>query len=165
MLGKVTNRMPSGEKAMNRKGPRDSVVNKDIWNPSGRVSGKLVSFTVWDAAAGVRTSVEVGPSVAVGDGVAAPVTAGCRVGVTTGWRTGVGEGSRVKASAGVGSGAGVWDWSATLEGAISGVAVENRVAVGSEEPQALRMKTIGINAVTASPIHDTIYSFCLTILC
>ena len=46
LLGKVTNRMPSGENAMNRKGPRDSVVNKDIRNPSGRVSGKLVSFTL-----------------------------------------------------------------------------------------------------------------------
>ena len=151
MLGKVTNRMPSGEKAMNLKGPMDSGVNTDIRNPTGRVNGKSVSLTPWGA--GVRTGV------AVVDGTGVGVRAVARVGFSVAV---AGEGVTPVA---VGCAAGVGDWAATVEIATSGAEVESRVAVGSGEPQAPRRKTIKTNADNANPIRNTIYLYCLIILC
>ena len=183
MLGKVTNRMPSGEKAMNRKGPMDSGVNKDIRNPVGRVSGKPVSFPVWGDGAGVKvgpsvavedgTGVDVPAAVGVGGGCVAPVAVGCgsgvvkatRVGETTCWEAGVVEGSRVKSGIGVPSAAAAGDWAVSVGGTNSELPLDNRVAAGSEEPQASKNKTIGTNADNANPIRNTIHPQCLTILC
>ena len=68
MLGKVTNMMPSGENAMNRKGPIDCGVNMDTRNPSGSLSKKPVTPSAPGVAVGVGARVGAGVSVAVGAG-------------------------------------------------------------------------------------------------
>ena len=102
----LTNRMPSGEKAINRIGPMGSGVKREIRNPPGRLSGKLVSFTASDSCVGVGSGVGPGGNVAVGDGTrvgvraavgvpfgvagVTPVSVGCGIGVGDGASVGVG---------------------------------------------------------------------------
>ena len=121
---------------MNRKGPMDSVVNKDIWNPSGRVSEKLVSPTLREPGPGV----EVGSSVPCGDGTGVGVSAFVGTGVPT--DAGVGEATC---------------WAAIVEGTNSGVAAEKVVAVGSGEPQAPKTITMGTNADNLNQIRITLH--------
>ena len=99
-LGMLTNKMPSGEKAMNRKGPISSGVNREIRNPSGRVRGKSVSLINSGVGivegGGVSIGGDTGPDTGVGvgpgAGVVVCVAVGCSVdvGVSVGGRPGVG---------------------------------------------------------------------------
>ena len=55
----MTNRMPSGEKAMNRSGPMNSGVNWDILNPAGNDRGNLVSLIGLGVGTGAGMEVAV----------------------------------------------------------------------------------------------------------
>ena len=104
-------------------------------------------LTPGDAAAGVPSASDVGPSLAVGDGT--------EVGV----RSAVGAGPCVRvgdpSGAAVGSAAGVANWAGAVEGTDSSVAAGSRIAVGSASPQAVRRTTMGTNADNASPIRNS----------
>ena len=106
---------------MNRIGPMGCGVKRDMRNPAGRISGKVVSLTAFGVVAGAA----VGTGVSVGD----------RVGVAMG--SAVGVAAEVGAAAAIGDAAG--EASATgVPTTASPVAVGLRVDGCSGAPQAAR---------------------------
>jgi len=158
----VTNRMPSGEKAMNRSGPMNSGVNWAILNPLGNVRGNLVSLIGLGVGIGVGAEVGVVIGVAVGGGIGVGVGAGSCVPVGAGAEAAVGRdvGSSLGNGVAVGNGELV---AATEVGADIGLAVRTAaggrggwiVDVGTTEPQA--------DAIPATTVTNPKATNCLSI--